>query len=162
MGETPVFNALLWVYGLPTLLLVVLARRLAKAEETRLALAANIGALVNFLLLVTLEVRQAFRGSYLDGGSREQRRAVLLLRRLDPTGHAAADPGNRQKGAPSPLRLPGRHAPSRRQGLPGRHGEVGRSLSRVLLPRPRASACFSWPTSTSALYLDPTKIQKIR
>ena len=69
VGETHVVNALLWVYGLPAILLLVLARKVADPERKGLALAANLGALWNLLLLVTLEVRQAFRGDYLDRGT---------------------------------------------------------------------------------------------
>jgi uncharacterized membrane protein len=68
VGAMPVLNSLLWVYGLPAVLLLIVAKRLG-ATQGRLALAANIGALVNILLLITLEVRQAFRGSYLDRGT---------------------------------------------------------------------------------------------
>ncbi|MEE8367042.1 MAG: DUF2339 domain-containing protein [Thermoanaerobaculia bacterium] len=69
IGDTPIFNALLWVYGLSAILMLVLARKLADPARKWLGRALNCGALVNFLLLVTLEVRQAFRGSYLDRGT---------------------------------------------------------------------------------------------
>lgn len=69
VGDTPIFNALLWVYGLSAILMLVLARKLADPARKWLGRALNCGALVNCLLLVTLEVRQAFRGSYLDRGT---------------------------------------------------------------------------------------------
>jgi uncharacterized membrane protein len=58
-----------WVYGLPAILLLVLAQKVASSFRRGLVLAANLGALWNLLLLVTLEVRQVFRGDYLDRGT---------------------------------------------------------------------------------------------
>lgn len=70
VGETAVFNYLLLMYGLPAALTGVIAwlfRREGFAIGSRLT---GIGALLLLFLLITLEVRQGFRGMYLDAGSR--------------------------------------------------------------------------------------------
>jgi uncharacterized membrane protein len=68
-----VLNALLLAYGAPAALLLLAAgleRRLAAARSTAtpLPLFWSVAALLLLFALVTLEVRQAFRGSYLDRG----------------------------------------------------------------------------------------------
>lgn len=69
VGETWIFNRLVWVYGLPMLLLIVLGRRLVMQGARRLGLAVSVAALGTAFLFVTLEVRQAFRGDFLDTGA---------------------------------------------------------------------------------------------
>lgn len=80
VGTTPVFNHLLWMYGLPALLLALAVRVLPDraasgrgesgspvrlAADRVLAPAWSLGALLFLFVLVTLEVMQAFRGSDL-------------------------------------------------------------------------------------------------
>jgi uncharacterized membrane protein len=70
VGETPVFNWLLWVYGLPAVLLWALARaELLRRRLPGLARWLPGLALALVFLLVTLEVRQVFRGAFVDGGA---------------------------------------------------------------------------------------------
>jgi uncharacterized membrane protein len=66
VGSLPVVNLLLWVYGAPALLLAWHARAAGRLKRAGLARAAGGAALVLLLVLVTLEVRQAFRGPFLD------------------------------------------------------------------------------------------------
>ncbi|MEI8194520.1 MAG: DUF2339 domain-containing protein [Phycisphaerae bacterium] len=79
VGERIVLNHLLWIYGVPALLLGLLAvtlARQAKALQAEVAVgsiperavgqAAGIVALLMLFLLVTLEVRQGYQGSILD------------------------------------------------------------------------------------------------
>lgn len=68
VGATPVFNALLWVYGLPALLLIVLGLLARRAGEIVEARWVGGVALATVFLLVTLEVRQGFHGDRLDLG----------------------------------------------------------------------------------------------
>jgi uncharacterized membrane protein len=80
VGETPVANVLLWAFGLPAAALAAAARELGRGDRSepegevdRLARlsarAFSIAALAGLFVLVTLEVRQAFRGTYLDAGT---------------------------------------------------------------------------------------------
>ncbi|MCB0217480.1 MAG: DUF2339 domain-containing protein, partial [Chloroflexi bacterium] len=71
VGAWPVFNRLLPAFGLPALLAVLAARELARGEAPERAWARPVGAqgLGLALLLVTLEVRQAFHGRFLDTGA---------------------------------------------------------------------------------------------
>lgn len=68
VGETPVFNLLLWVYGVPALLFGLVAAELRR-RETKLPLGPVFAILVVVLAfaLVSLEVRQAFQGNLLNG-----------------------------------------------------------------------------------------------
>ncbi|HEX6201762.1 MAG TPA: DUF2339 domain-containing protein, partial [Thermoanaerobaculia bacterium] len=66
VGAWPVVNLLLWAYGTPLVLLLLIDRELTRQGRPRAALAARAGALVAGFLLVTLEVRHAYRGPYLD------------------------------------------------------------------------------------------------
>jgi len=67
VGETPVFNLLLWVYGVPALLFGLAAAELRKRASQRLAPALAILTVVLAFALVSLEVRQAFQGNVLNG-----------------------------------------------------------------------------------------------
>jgi uncharacterized membrane protein len=73
VGSMPIVNALLLAYGLPLALLLVAAmleRRVETRWKPRWAWLPKIwsaSALLLLFVLVTLEVRQAFRGEYLEG-----------------------------------------------------------------------------------------------
>ncbi|HXO21251.1 MAG TPA: DUF2339 domain-containing protein [Thermoanaerobaculia bacterium] len=74
VGETPIANGLLALFGLPAALLLAAARHLARrAASSRLdrllTKAWSGGALALLFVLVSLEVRQLFHGSYLDAGT---------------------------------------------------------------------------------------------
>lgn len=64
-----VFNTLLWTYGAPALLAVLLAWTCQRLGLTIPARAAGASSLVLLFLLVTLEVRHAIHGTILAGGS---------------------------------------------------------------------------------------------
>jgi uncharacterized membrane protein len=68
VGETPVFNLLLWTYGLPAALLAIAIPELLLRGSRKLPLALITTVLVLSFLLLTLEIRQAFHGTYLDVG----------------------------------------------------------------------------------------------
>ncbi len=68
VGLMPLFNGLAFVYALPALLGVLVARELARDGEPRPALAASILAYGLGFVWLTLAVRQLFNGPYLDGG----------------------------------------------------------------------------------------------
>ena len=71
VGGTPLFNALLYAYGLPALLLGGLAYLVLRTPTVEPAAAGNgaktagIAALTLTFILVSLEVRQAYAGSVL-------------------------------------------------------------------------------------------------
>lgn len=67
VGETPVWNLLLWVYGVPAVLFGLAAAELRRRDSRRLAPALAILTVVLAFALVSLEVRQAFQGSILSG-----------------------------------------------------------------------------------------------
>ncbi len=67
VGRLPIVNLVLWVYGVPAALLAAHAVRRGRRGDRGEAAAAGVGALVLLFALVTLEVRQAFRGAWLDG-----------------------------------------------------------------------------------------------
>jgi uncharacterized membrane protein len=78
VGETPVWNLLLWLFGAQALLLVAAAREACpprdapgRSEALRFPVSARlwrIAALGLSFVLVSLEVRQLFHGSALDTG----------------------------------------------------------------------------------------------
>jgi uncharacterized membrane protein len=69
VGETPVFNLLLWSYGLPAVLFGLATPELWRRGSRKLPVALSTVSLVLAFLLVTLEVRQAFHGTSLDLGA---------------------------------------------------------------------------------------------
>ena len=75
VGATRVLNELLLAYGLPTALLLASAALERRAEVVWsprwpwLPRLWSVAALLLLFLLVTLEVRQGFRGPYLDAGT---------------------------------------------------------------------------------------------
>jgi uncharacterized membrane protein len=68
VGETPVFNLLLWIYALPAVVLGVGAAELRRRGSRKLPVALTTAVLLLAFLFLTLEVRQAFHGNYLDAG----------------------------------------------------------------------------------------------
>jgi len=68
VGETPVFNLLLWSYGLPAVLLGLATPELRRRGSRKLPVVLTATVLVLAFLLLTLEIRQAFHGSYLNIG----------------------------------------------------------------------------------------------
>lgn len=69
VGETPVFNLLLWIYGLPAVVLGFGTAELRRRGSWKLPAALTTTVLILAFLLLTLEVRQVFHGSYLDLGA---------------------------------------------------------------------------------------------
>lgn len=69
VGGTPVWNWLLWIYGVPAALLALVARAARRRGLPLLPAAGRLATLALVFLLVTLETRQAFRGAYLDRGA---------------------------------------------------------------------------------------------
>jgi len=68
VGGTPVFNLLLWIYGVPALLVALGAHELRRRESAVPAALLAGASLVLVFVLVSLEVRQGFHGSILEGG----------------------------------------------------------------------------------------------
>ncbi len=68
VGETPVFNLLLWSYGLPAVLLGLATPELRRRGSHKLPVALTTTVLILTFLLLTLEIRQAFHGTYLNVG----------------------------------------------------------------------------------------------
>ncbi|HYO13948.1 MAG TPA: DUF2339 domain-containing protein, partial [Thermoanaerobaculia bacterium] len=68
VGERRVFNLLLWAFGVPALLAGLGVWELRRTEPSALGRFLAGLALALVFLLVTLEVRQAFHGTYLDAG----------------------------------------------------------------------------------------------
>jgi uncharacterized membrane protein len=69
VGEAPVFNLLLWIYGLPAVVLGLGTAELRRRGSSKLPIALTTTVLILAFLLLTLEVRQAFHGTYLDLGA---------------------------------------------------------------------------------------------
>lgn len=69
VGGTPILNLLLWTFGLPAALLGSGAAELWRRGGSRLAPALTAVSLVLAFLLLSLEVRQAFHGTYLHAGT---------------------------------------------------------------------------------------------
>lgn len=70
VGDWPVLNWLLFIYGLPAVLMILLQWTGRHRPALKLHSAGGIASLVLIFGLVTLEVRQFFHGDYLDGGDR--------------------------------------------------------------------------------------------
>jgi uncharacterized membrane protein len=69
VGQTLIFNRLLFVYGLPAVLAVFLAREFEREELKPPAWVSGSAALVFAFVTLSLEVRQAFHGGLLDRGA---------------------------------------------------------------------------------------------
>ncbi len=69
VGETPVLNWLIFAYGVPAMIALVATWHLRKNGPAPLATFTALTALLLGFALVTLEVRQAFHGNFLDVGS---------------------------------------------------------------------------------------------
>lgn len=68
VGDVPVFNLLLWIYGVPAVLVALGAREMSRRESGGLAGLLSATALLLAFVLVSLEVRQAFHGPVLATG----------------------------------------------------------------------------------------------
>lgn len=77
VGDVPVVNFLLVAYGAPALLLFLALQEL-DPDEVWLRRLLSVALLVDVFVLVSLEVRQAFRGGYLDAGSAGQAESYAL------------------------------------------------------------------------------------
>ncbi len=65
VGQTPIFNALLFVYGLPALLALAVAASSLGETGAVLSRVAGVCGLILLFVLLTLEIRQAYHGSEL-------------------------------------------------------------------------------------------------
>ncbi len=63
--ETPIFNWLLYGYGIPSVAFLGAAHLFRQKKDDLLVMLLEAGALVFGVLLVTLEIRQLFSGGYL-------------------------------------------------------------------------------------------------
>ncbi len=68
VGAALLVNRLLWIYGLPAVLLLAAGLRDHSPATLPLARALRIGSLVLFFLLITTQVRQYFHGAVLSEG----------------------------------------------------------------------------------------------
>lgn len=68
VGDGPVLNLLLWVYGVPAALAALAARELRSRGSARLPVFLAGASVLFVFALVSLEVRQIFHGTYLDVG----------------------------------------------------------------------------------------------
>lgn len=66
VGDRWIVNGLLWSFGAPALLLALAGRTFRQLEDRIAAATAWTASLVLAFVTVTLEVRQAFQGTYLD------------------------------------------------------------------------------------------------
>lgn len=69
VGATPIFNSLLFVYGLPAILMFVMAASNLSGGNAILAKAAGVSGLILLFVLLTLEIRQAYHGAELWNGA---------------------------------------------------------------------------------------------
>ncbi|MBM3522243.1 MAG: DUF2339 domain-containing protein [Alphaproteobacteria bacterium] len=67
LGQSPVINALIWIYGIPTLAFAFGAMRFARDGRDWAVEALEIAAIAFFVVLVTAEIRHAQGGGRLDG-----------------------------------------------------------------------------------------------
>lgn len=67
VGRWPILNLLLLAYGLPALLLALMARELRRQGDAKPALGMLVASQVMGLVWLTLEVRRFFQGASLDG-----------------------------------------------------------------------------------------------
>lgn len=68
VGHLPIFNWLLWIYGVPAVLHLLLANRFEQRGDNFLPHLGRVAALIEIFLLITFQVRQAFQGNRLDAG----------------------------------------------------------------------------------------------
>ncbi len=69
VGSTPIWNALLYVYGVPAALALLFAFRLRSSGYRAPAAGAGAASIVIFFIMISLQVRQAFHGEFLGGAS---------------------------------------------------------------------------------------------
>lgn len=69
VGYLPIFNWLLWIYGVPAVLHIVLAARFEQRSDSFLPHLGRVAALIEIFLLITFQVRQVFQGNRLDAGA---------------------------------------------------------------------------------------------
>jgi hypothetical protein len=67
VGSVPVFNALLITYGLPVLFTWKFTQELVCIKRFKLVNYSNYFILITLFLLVSLNIRQVFQGSFLNG-----------------------------------------------------------------------------------------------
>jgi uncharacterized membrane protein len=65
VGDTLVFNSLLWVYGVPAVLALLVARDIQEIGRRPMLKIAGVFSLLMTFLLVTTEVRQGFKGTFI-------------------------------------------------------------------------------------------------
>ena len=68
VGDGPILNFLLWIYGVPAALAALAARDLRRRGSARLPFVLAGASVLLIFVLVTLQVRQLFHGTYLDVG----------------------------------------------------------------------------------------------
>lgn len=68
IGEWPLLNGLLPLYGLPALLILLLKDELFVFAKPKLAMAGKIAACILVFVFITLNIRAFYHGAYLDGG----------------------------------------------------------------------------------------------
>jgi len=69
VGATPIFNSLLFVYGLPAILVFAIAASSLSSGHSLLSKAAGVSGLILLFVLLTLEIRQAYHGAELWNGA---------------------------------------------------------------------------------------------
>ncbi len=67
VGEQAIFNHLWYIYGLPALLILILTRLLRPIEKRGALRILYSVALAIVFLFISLQIRQYFQGTYLDG-----------------------------------------------------------------------------------------------
>jgi uncharacterized membrane protein len=69
VGATPIFNSLLFVYGLPAILVFAIAASSLSSGHSLFSKAAGVSGLILLFVLLTLEIRQAYHGAELWNGA---------------------------------------------------------------------------------------------
>lgn len=65
VGHTPIFNAILYAYGVPCAILFTIALWLRRRDKTGVAILAAIAGLLLLFIMTNLQVRQYFHGDML-------------------------------------------------------------------------------------------------
>ena len=69
VGARPIFNILLLAYALPAVFAAAIHREALRQNERQAAMIARWSALILGFAAISLEIRQAFHGAYLDRGA---------------------------------------------------------------------------------------------